>query len=339
MTRNMLAAAGLAAVFTLAVAACGGEEETEPLDSLVFMAGFKAQANLPFVAAYVAQEKGFFREQGLNVKIRHSASGQHLQLLMSGDVDVTTAAATSVLKRRSDPELPIVAIALFGQRGQQAYVALEGSGIETLQDWEGKIFGYKVSPPPDYLAMLKANNVDRSKITEVNAGFDPRILTEGRVDVLAVFRSNEPNIIRGLGFKVTLWDPADQGVPSMGLTYITRQALADQDPGVVERFLKATLKGTQYILDNREEALDIVMKYAPQEQREHQRFMLDTELRDAVSPLTEEHGLGWMTAEQWQALYEQLLEFEALPRPFDFRTAYTDRFLKAVYTGNQLSWP
>ena len=41
--------------------------------SLTFMAGFKPQANLPFVGAYVAQEKGFFQEQGLDVKIEHSA--------------------------------------------------------------------------------------------------------------------------------------------------------------------------------------------------------------------------------------------------------------------------
>ena len=323
----------------VAAVACAGEQESQPLDKIVFMAGFKAQANLPFVAAYVAQEKGFFRDQGLEVDIRHSGSGQHLQLLMAGDVDVTTAAATSVLKRRADPELPIVAFALFGQRGQQAYVALKGSGIETLKDWEGKTLGYKISPPPDYLAMLRAGGVDRSKISEVNAGFDPRILTEGRVDVLAVFKSNEPNTIRRLGFEVTLWDPEDYGVPSMGLTYITRQELAEADPGLVERFLKATLKATQYVLDHREEALDIITKFAPNEQREHQGFMLDTELGDAVSPLTQERGLGWMSDAQWQALYEQLLEFEALPGPFDYRTAYTDRFLKAVYEGNELNWP
>ena len=174
--RLYLLIAGALGVALLA-GACGRDSDT-----VVFMAGFKPQANLPFVAAYVAQEKGFFEEQGLEVEIRHS-TGQHLQLLMAGDVDFTTAAATSVLKRRSDPELPIVAFALFGQRGQQAYIALDESGIETVNDWEGKTFGYKVSPPPDYLAMLRAANVDRSRITEVNAGFDPRVLTEGRVDV------------------------------------------------------------------------------------------------------------------------------------------------------------
>ena len=97
------------------------------------MAGFKPQANLPFVAAYIAQEKGYFAEQDLDVEIRHAPRGGHLQLLLSGDVDFTTAAATSVLKRRAEPDVPIVAIVLFGQKGQQAYIALESSGIRDDQ--------------------------------------------------------------------------------------------------------------------------------------------------------------------------------------------------------------
>ena len=91
-------------------AACSDEETTAR--PVTFMAGCKPQANLPFVAAYVAQEKGYFTEQDLVVDIKHS-TGEHLNLLMSGDVDFTTADANSVLKRRVDPELPIVAVALF----------------------------------------------------------------------------------------------------------------------------------------------------------------------------------------------------------------------------------
>ena len=323
----------------LVAGACSDSEDSEALEKVVFMAGFKPQANLPFVAAYVAQEKGYFRDQDLEVVIRHASTGQHLRLLIAGDVDVTTADSGSVLKRRSDPELPVVAFALFGQRGQQAFVALKDSGIATPKDWEGKTFGYKTSVPPDYLAVLEANGVDRSEIKEVRVGFDPRVLTEGKVDILAVFKSNEPDTIRSLGFDVNIWDPVDYGVPSIGLTYITRHDMVETEPDKLERFLKATLKGLRYTFDNREEALDIVMKYAPNEVREHQRFMLETELENAVSPLTQERGLGWMTDDQWKALYERLLAFDALPQPFDYRTAYTDRFLRAVYDGNKLRWP
>ena len=337
-TRKCLAPV-LALVLVALAWGCGATPATTGLDKVVFMAGFKPQANLPFVAAYVAKERGYFAEQGLDVEIRHAGSGEHLKLLMSADVDITTAAATSVLKRRADPELPIVAFALFGQRGQQAFVALKSSGIESPKQWEGKVFGYKISPPPDYLALLRAQNVDRDRITEVNAGFNPIVLTEGKVDILAVFKSNEPDTLRRLGFELNVWDPSDYGVPSMGLTYITRQELAEQKPDTVERFLKATLRGVEYSLQNKERALDIVMRYAPDEVREHQRFMLEVELDDAVSATTKEHGLGWMTDAQWEELYRQLLDFEALPGPFDHEGAYTDRFLKAVYDGGELPWP
>ena len=181
--------------------------------------------------------------------------------------------------------------------------------------------------------------MDRSKIQEVRVGFDPRILTEGQVDILAVFKSNEPDTIRGLGFGVTLWDPADFGVPSLGLTYITRNELAEDDPDTVERFLKATMKGLEFILANPEAAVDIVMKFAPDEKPEHQRFMLDSEIADAVSPITESLGAGWMTDQQWKELYDQLIQYEALPKPFDYTTAYTDRFLDAVYDDGKLDWP
>ena len=116
--------------------------------------------------------------------------------------------------------------------------------------------------------------------------------------------------------------------------------MADEDPAIVERFLKATLRGLRYAVDNRNEAVDIVLKFAPGENREHQHFMLEDEIRDAVSPLTDEHGLGWMTEDQWRALYEHLIEFGALPAAFDYETAFTDRFLRAVYDeSGTLRWP
>lgn len=338
--RKALLLAGVLLAVGLVVAACGGGGPTAS-QKVTFMAGFKPQANLPFVAAYVAQEKGYFKQQGLDVDIRHASMGEHLQLLLAGDVDFTTADAGSVLKRRSDPGIPIRAIALFGQKGQQAFVALEKSGIKTVKDWEGKTFGYKVSQPPEYLALLNQTGAARSKINEVRVGFDPRVLTEGKVDVLAVFKSNEPDTLARLGFPVRVFDPADFGVPTLGLTYISTTDYLARQPDVARRFLKATLKGIQFALDakNEEETLDIILKFAPNEDRAHQRFMLRQELRDAQSALTDANGLGWMMAEQWKALYDQLIEFQALSKPFDFRSAYDETFIRQVYKDGKLQWP
>ncbi len=330
--------AGIACLTLLAAVAAGCSGSDPELTSVTFMAGFKPQANLPFVSAYVAQERGYFSEQGLDVDIQHS-TGEHLSLLMAGDVHFTTADANTVLQRRADPGLPIVAVALFGQRGQQAFLALDESGIRTPKDWEGRTFGYKVSIPPDYLAILEAAGVDRSRIHEVRVGFDPRILTEKRVDVLAAFKSNEPNVIENLGFDVTVFDAADFGVPTLGLAYIVQQDTIDANPETVRRFLKAAMKGMEFAASNTEETLDIVLKYAENEDREHMRFMLSAELADAVSAETERSGLGWMTAEQWQAFHDSLVKYEALSAPVDVREAFTNEFMEEIYEDGKVRWP
>ena len=328
----------LAAAFLLAAACSSGAAD---LEKITYMAGYKPQANLTNVGVYVAAENGYFDERNLEVDIRHTTTGEHLPLLMSGDIDFTTVDANNLLEKRADPGLPIVAIALLGQRGQQAYVSLSDSGFQSPKDWEGHTFGYKFTIPPDYLAIIEAEGVDRSKIEEVSVGFDPRILTEGKVDLLAVFKSNEPNAIRGLGFDVTVFDAADYGVPTLGLTYITRQQIIDDRPETAESFLMAVMKGIEFANDsaNIEETLDIVMKYAPDEDREHMRFMLTTELADAASPLTDANGIGWMTAQQWQAVHDYLIQYGALAESQDVEAAFTTEFLERVYEGGNLIWP
>jgi ABC-type nitrate/sulfonate/bicarbonate transport system substrate-binding protein len=128
-------------------------------------------------------------------------------------------------------------------------------------------------------------------------------------------------------------------VPTLGLTYISNEDFIAGDPDTVERFLKAALRGIQYAIDNPEEAVEIVLQYAPQEDAEHQRFMLDTEIEGAYSRLTTENGLGWQTEEQWQALADTLLEFGALEKAVDVNEAFTNEFVERIYKNGQLIWP
>jgi len=304
-----------------------------------FMAGYKPQANLPFVGVYVAQARGYFAAQGLDVQITHATGqGEHLKLLLQGSVDVTTGDAESVLARRAD-DLPVESIALLGQRGQRAFAVLEGSDVQSPKDFEGKTVGYKVYQTPDYLAMLAINGADRSRVQEVPVGFDPRLLAAGKVDVYPVFESNEPDILRRLGVPTRLFRPSDYGVPTLGLTYLTRQQLVDGDPDVLERFLKATLHGILDARDDPEAATDIVMQFAPEEDRDHQLAMLKIELEMADGPVARQYGIGWETAEQWQTFHDSLLAYGGISKPVDVATVFSNRILGAVYENGQLVWP
>lgn len=317
-------------MLALIISACSPKPTAGPADriAMTFMAGYRPQANLPFVGAYVAQTKGYFEDQGLAVTINHSAGGgEHLQLTTLGQVQVTTQDVAVLLKRRADPGLPIVSFALIGQRGQQAFAALASSGLQTPRDWEGLLVGYKGTPPPDLLALLKAAGADPDLVELVNVGFDPRVLTEGRVDVYPVFKSNEPFLIRSWGFDVTLWDAADYGIPTLGLAYVTSEETLEAHPDLLARFLRAALQGIDFAAQNPDEAVEIVLSYTgPETDRAHMLFMLQTELLDYTSESTETYGSGWQTLAQWQALADFLVDAEAMSA-IDVSKAFTNAIL------------
>ncbi len=318
-------------------AAPTGTAAPRSLTKVTFQAGFQPQANLPFVAAYVAKERGLFAEEGLDVEIQHS-SGQdaHLALLAAGRIQFSTTPASTILKQQATSNVPIEAIALFGQRGDTVLAVRADSGITSPKGFEGKTVGYKSFPAPEYLGVLRSAGVDRSKINEVAVGFDPRVLAEKKVDVLPVFRSNEPDVLRGIGVEVTTFDPADFGVPTLGVTYVVNRDWADKNQDTVTAFVRATMRATAWLIEHREEAIDITMKYAPREQRAHQRFMLDVEIAAAQSDLTRRNGIGWMDQAQWQALADALTEYKAIEKRVDAGRAFTTAFLERVYKNGKL---
>ncbi len=323
----------LSVTFLLFLTSCFPQAKTpsspQEMDQMTFMAGYKPQANLPFVGVYVAQEKGFFADRNLEVTIEHSpGSGQHLQLVSQGKVQVTTQDASVLLKRISDPGLPLVSFGVIGQTGQQAFAALSGSGFSSPKDWENHLVGYKGTPPPELFALIQVAGADLSKIELVNVGFDPRILTEEVVDVYPVYKSNEPYMMKEWGYEVDLWDAADYGIPSIGLTYVTSKETLSTQADILQRFLDASIEGILYAEQNPEEAVDYVLKYAgPETDRDHMLFMLESELKDLRSTITDEHTIGWHDLEQWQALVDLLVEYETM-QPIDVREAFTNDLLE-----------
>lgn len=308
-----------------------GSPSAAPLAKVTFVAGFKHQANLPFVGAYVAKEKGFFEEEGLDVEIRDVATpGDNFKYVAANEAQFTTADAQTLLERRAgDPPLDLVSLALIGQEGQQGFAVLTESGIQTPKDWEGKTAGYKGSQvTPDYLAILASQGVKRENVNEVKVGFAPQVLTEGQVDIFPVFISNEPDTLRNLGFETRVFEAADYGAPTLGLTYAAMGDYVRENPDIAQRFVRAALTGIAYADMKREEAIDIVLKYAPMADRDHEMYTLDTELDAAKVGEAESRGIGWQTEEQWQKLHDYLVQYGALSGPLDdINAAFTTEFL------------
>jgi len=307
--------------------------ETPEPRQITFMAGFRPQANLPFVAVYVAEAQGFFADEGLEVNIQHS-SGQdeHLKLLLDGQIAFTTGTAAQVIRRRVD-ELPVRAIALFGQRGDQGFIARADSGIDGPADFAGHTVGFKAGVVPAELhALLATVGLTVDDVELVAVGFDPRAFIERQVDIYPVFLNNEPDTVRRAGVDINVIDPDAFGVPTLGLTYLATEATIANDPELVERFLRATLRAVAFIEDNLDAAVEATLVYADGADPEHQRFLLETDLAAAQRS----DGIGRSDPEQWQALVDLLIQFEVIEQPTDVNEAFIASFVDALYESGAL---
>lgn len=298
-----------------------------PPRKATFMAGFRPQANLPFVAAYLAKSKGFFAQEGLDVEIQHSSGSEHLRLILEKQVDFTTGTAAQVVRRRYE-DLPLRAIALFGQRGDQGYIVRADSGIRGPADFRGKRVGFKSGVVPAELkAMLATANVPEGDVRLQAVGFDPRVFTEGQVDVYPVFINNEPFTVRKTGLAITVIDPQDFGVATLGLTLLAHSETLRDDPEFARRFLRAMLRGALYARDHVDEGVQATLAYANGADPEAQRYLLETDLKLAERA----DGIGRADLGQWRALEELLRQYAVIDRPVDVATAWDGTFIDSLH--------
>ena len=330
MSRASLgAAAALSALALIALcAACGGGGADGELRGVTFMAGFRPQANLPFVAVYAADANGYFEEEGLDVTIRHSAGAdEHIKLLLEGEVAFTTGTAAQSLRQYAEG-LPLRAIALFGQRGDQGFVTRVGSGIRSPAEFRGRSVGFKAGVVPAELhALLATAGLSVDDVDLQAVGFDPRVFIEGQVDVYPVFLNNEPDTIRRAGVGINVIDPHAYGVPTLGVVYLAHEETVVDQPDLVERFLRAALRGAAWARDHVEEAVEITLTFADGASADHQRFLLETDLASAHR----DDGMGRSTPEQWEALAGVLLRYGVIEGPVEAAAAFDGEAVERIY--------
>ncbi len=330
----LAAVAALTAVFA---AACSGDDADDVL-SMTYMAGFKAQANLPFVSVYVAEDQGFFADEGLEVDIQHAGfTGSHKSLILAGEIDITTLPASEMLQVRANSGAPYVAVMLFGQRGDFGYAVLDSSEIASPADFAGRDVGFKGIVQSEFHAMLAAHGLTTDDMNMIDVGFNPVVLVEQQVEVYPVFLSNEPDTLRrNLNQEITVFEAADHGVPTLGVVYVVTEAFLEDDTNreKLERFLRATVRAFEFAVDDPAAAIESTQRFLaedPPPDLVHERFILDTELENAVSDLTRANGVGWFTQQQFRALTDVLLEYGALENDIDVERAIDRSFLEAVH--------
>jgi len=332
---RLRALALVCAVFLTPVAGCGSES-----DQLVFMADGGPTGSLSHVAVYVAVARGFYEQEGLDVRIEHpSTDGEQLEALEDGDAAFASVRASDLVmhvaaQQAAGATSKAVALALYEQRGDQGYLVREGSGIRAPADFVGRIVGTRgANPPPELLALLSTAGltVDDVSLEEVGADGLDRVLV-GQLDVYPVWLNDEPDTARRLGNDVIVIDPEEFGVETLGSTVVVSRSLLESEPATVAAFLRATLRGAYYTSRHIDEAIEIALDYAPDADVDHLSVMLEMDLRAAER--ADDLGRGDET--RWQGLIDLYSRYGALEAPLTVEDVFDGSVIDGLYERGEL---
>lgn len=219
--------------------------------------------------AYVALELGYFEEAGFDVTIEPgSGSVDVMKLLASGSADFGAVDFSAAVITVANESIPVTAVGAIHQNTLSAIVTLEGNGIESPADLEGKSFAdapgstVQVSFP----AYAEAADIDPSSVEFVPSTPPalPQLLASNQVDAIGQLVVGEPLIASVAGDREVIMLPYGDLLPDLyGIVLMTSDERAESEPEQVQRFRDALLKGLAYTIEHPEEAAAILVKYQP----------------------------------------------------------------------------
>lgn len=277
---------------------------------------------------YVALEKGFYREEGLDVEILESSELGPDQLVGAGRVDFGVSYQESVTNARA-VDIPLISLAAVIQHNTSGFASLKKDNLVRPRDLEGKKYGGWGSPAERAVleAVVTKDGGNPETIELIDIGSADFLSVIGKqVDFYWIFQGwdgiraeqqNVPiNVIMLRDFEPIL----DYYTPVL----ITNEKMIAEKPDLVKKFMRATSKGYQYCIDEPEEAADILLQAVPE---------LDAKLVKASQKwLSSQYQAdapywGWQDQKVWEHYADWMYEKKLLDKKIDAEKAFTNDFL------------
>lgn len=321
------------AVAVLGMASCGGTAVPEPTQPPT-PEPVKATLSLDWVpntnhtGFYVALDKGWYREQGIDLEIQiPSDPAAALKQVAFGHTEFGVSFQEEVTIARSQ-EIPVVSIAAIIQHNTSAFASLKERDITRPKDFEGKTYASYGLPLETAVikGLMQCDGADFDKLEFVDVGFDafPALLA-GRVDIAWIFLAWDGVQAEIKGYELNTVPLYGSCVPD----YYTPVIIAGETtiagkPDLVQRFMAATAQGYAYAIAHPAESAEILLQHSPESDPE-----LVRRSQEWLSPRYQEDAPRWgeQKADVWRSFGEWLKENGLITGPFDPDKAYTNEFL------------
>jgi ABC-type nitrate/sulfonate/bicarbonate transport system substrate-binding protein len=327
----------LAFISLILITGCGGNgnsndnttedsKEKDSLQKVTVVLDWTPNTN--HTGLYVADEKGYFEEEGLDVEIIMPGEAGADQLVASGQSEFGIGYQEGITQARVQG-VPLVSIAAIIQHNTSGFASPTDKDIKAPKDFEGKSYGGWGSPVEKSVidSLMKKEGSDVEKVSIVNIGdtdfftavkrdIDFAWIYYGWTGVEAELRGEDINMIYLTDYSEKL----DYYTPVL----TTNEKMIEENPETVKSFVAAVSRGYQYAIDNPTDAAEILLAAAPDLDRE-----LVIKSQEWLAPKYQDDASKWgeQKLEVWENYAEWMFENNLLDDELDAEAAFTNEFL------------
>jgi NitT/TauT family transport system substrate-binding protein len=283
--------------------------------------------NVQFAPLYVAVDKGYFSQAGIDIEFDYSFETDAVALVGANELQFAIVSGDQVLLARAQG-LPVVYVLAWYQDYPVSVISKIGHNILTPEDLKGKQIGLPGLYGTSYIglrALLSVAGLQESEITLDSIGYNQvEALVSDQDEAVVVYTTNEPVQLRRMGYQIDEIKVRDYThLVSNGL--ITNETTIAQDPELVHTMDQVILKGIADTIANPDEAYQICLKYVEglaQADQSIQKEVLTTSIE-----FWKADQLGYSDPAAWQNTQQVLLDMGFLTKPVELNKAFSNDYL------------
>ncbi|MCS1352337.1 ABC transporter substrate-binding protein [Mechercharimyces sp. CAU 1602] len=316
-------------VFT--ASACGGNKEQETGNKeITLMLDWVPNTN--HTGLYVALEKGYFSEEGLDVKIETPGETSAPQLVGAGEADFGISSQEYITQARAEG-IPIVSIAAILQHNTSGFASPKEKKITSPADFVGKTYGGWGTPMENAFlkTVLEKKGIPTKKVEDkiniVNMGeADFFTATKRDIDFSWIYygwtgvEAEQRDIPLNMMYLTDLDPSLDFYTPAI----IASEKTVQSDQETATKFMRAVSKGYKFAIEQPGDAADILVKYTPESDPElikaSQKWMSRHYQADAAK-------WGWQEKEKWAQFTDWMVDNQLIKNQISSDEAFTNQFL------------
>jgi NitT/TauT family transport system substrate-binding protein len=286
------------------------------------------------VGFYAAQEKGFYKKEGLNVNMIRGVSGMdNAKRVSTGTCTVASGGVDTLVIARSEG-FKARAIGVWHTKSMHVVYARKDRGINSVKDLEGKKIatvakedGQVLFPP-----FAKAAGINPAKVQFVEMDWGSKVpsVMSGSVDALVTYVTVGPNVYKVANknkIKITEFLYADHGLDLYSNGFLVTEKRIAQEPDFLRKFLRASIRGLAYGVEHPEESTAIFSKHKPEIDKELAKAHWSIAVDHLITADTEKNGLGHIAESKMKFTRDVIAEARKIKNVEPVSNYYTNEFL------------